>query len=116
CKECFDRAHIAKNLKKNIAKLAKGNGDRAVRNFANAVVRARQKWLDAGSDRDAWLWAETFIEYFCHLPFHLQGNHDFCSEQCLGSDKYVMPQDDPDGEMLLNTPSEGVDFFEEATG
>ena len=62
-----------KNLKKNIAKWAKGNGDRAVRNFANASVRSRQVWLDARGERNEWLWAEAFIEFFNHLAFHLQG-------------------------------------------
>ena len=63
-----------KNLKKNISKYAKGNGERAVRNYANASVRSRQLWLDAGSKEDEeWMWAEAFIRFFNHLAIHLQG-------------------------------------------
>ena len=61
---------VQKNLKKNIAKWAKGNGDRAVRNFANTSVRSRQVWLDAGGkDKEEWVWAQAFIFFFSHLAF-----------------------------------------------
>lgn len=66
-----------KNLRKNIGTAAKGNGDRVVRNFANAVVRARTEWLEAGGHEDAewepWRWPESFVKNFNHMVFHLQG-------------------------------------------
>ncbi|CAB1112983.1 unnamed protein product [Ectocarpus sp. CCAP 1310/34] len=109
---CF--LHGTENERK--AKVAKGGTVKEEALRLNYYSSGAIRFPLAAQTADAWLWAETFIEFFCHLPFHLQGNRDFVSEECLGSDKYVMPRDDPDGEMLLNTPSEGVDFFEEATG
>lgn len=67
-----------KNLKKNMAKYAKGNGDRTTRNFANAAVRSRQVWLDTGGEGNEYVWAEAFIEMFNHLAFHLQGQYWGC--------------------------------------
>ena len=65
---------VQKNVKKNIAKWAKRDGDRAVRNFASASVRSRQVWLDAGGkEKEEWVWAKAFIQFFSHLAFHLQG-------------------------------------------
>ncbi|CAM9606721.1 unnamed protein product [Pylaiella littoralis] len=115
-RECLDRSHIAKNLKKNMAKYAKGNGDRTTRNFANAAVRSRQVWLDTGGEGNEYVWAEAFIEMFHHLAFHLQGNHEFCSAECKGADDFTLADGDPDGEMLDDAPAGGPDIFAEATG
>lgn len=78
---CLSHYLSQKNLRKNIGKTAKGCGDRVVRNFANAAVRARTEWLEAGGSDDTdwnpWLWPESFVEKFNHMAFHLQGECSF---------------------------------------
>lgn len=80
---CIYRAHfvlscpLQKNFRKNVARFAKGSGDRAVRNFANASRRGRELWIEGGGKKNSktgeHVWAEAFIEFFHHLAFHMQG-------------------------------------------
>lgn len=62
-------------MKRNIAKYAPRNGDRAVRNFRNAVVEGRKTSTNVSGvgAKSTWVWPEKFVELFTHLPFHLQG-------------------------------------------